>query len=370
MFRVIALAGGALFLFVVPLSATIINVPGDSATIQGGINGANNGDTVLVQPGTYFENVNFNGHNIVLGSLFLTTDDTSYISSTIIDGENIEWVSTVTFASGEDSTAIITGFTIRNGYASTGGGIHCSNNSSSTISYNIISGNTGRSGGGGIYCSNSDPMIFNNFIVGNGAPGTEVGCGGGIYCENSNPTISHNIVIGNIAGSGEFTGGYGGGIFCENSNPTIINSTISRNFATSWGGGIYTVYTSYPIITNTIFWADSATVDGNEIAGDDASWPTITYCDIQNILWPGEGNINCDPQFCDPDNNNFYLATSSCCVGAGEGGVDIGALGVGCEAFPVPTLSEWGSIILLLLLLASGTIAVIRRRKAVTVEGR
>ena len=42
-------------------SATIINVPGDSSTIQGGINGTIDGDTVLVQPGTYVENLNFYG---------------------------------------------------------------------------------------------------------------------------------------------------------------------------------------------------------------------------------------------------------------------------------------------------------------------
>jgi hypothetical protein len=66
--------------------------------------------------------------------------------------------------------------------------------------------------------------------------------------------------------------------------------------------------------------------------------------------------------FCDPENGNFYLDAASCCVGEGEGGVDIGAFGVDCGV-EIPTLSEWGMIILGLLLLGAGTIAVVRRRK-------
>ena len=101
----------------VSASATIINVPDDYPTIQQGIDASTDGDTVLVQPGTYVENVNFNGHNIVLGSLFLTTGDTPCISQTIVDGNDNG--SVVTFENGEDTTAMIAGFTISNGGAST-----------------------------------------------------------------------------------------------------------------------------------------------------------------------------------------------------------------------------------------------------------
>ncbi len=116
-----------------PASATIINVPADQPNIQAGINASSNGDTVRVASGTYVENIDFSGKNIVVGSWFLDDGDPSYISSTIIDGGASG--SVVTFENGEDNTAIITGFTIQNGLASGGGGIYCSA-SSPTISHN------------------------------------------------------------------------------------------------------------------------------------------------------------------------------------------------------------------------------------------
>ena len=50
-------------------------------------------------------------------------------------------------------------------------------------------------------------------------------------------------------------------------------------------------------------------------------------------------NIYLNPQFCDFENDNYFLYDSSPCIGAGEGGANIGAYGVGCElvSFSGPT---------------------------------
>jgi len=70
--------------------------------------------------------------SITVASLFLTTQDTSYISQTIIDGDSLD--SVVKFESGEDTTSVICGFKITNGQGApypnyTGGGITCNNSS-------------------------------------------------------------------------------------------------------------------------------------------------------------------------------------------------------------------------------------------------
>jgi hypothetical protein len=332
-------------------SATIINIPTDYPTIQQGIDAGTEGDTVLVQPGTYYENINFNGRNIVLGSLFLTTGDTSYIEQTVIDGDSSGTV--VTFENGEDNAAVIAGFVIQKGLGtSRGGGISCIY-SDPTITYNHIRGNFSVGShmidgvGAGIYCSYSDAVISHNTISGNLALGLWTwGLGGGIYCWTSNPEISDNYIFENHAG-GEFGMGggisllysspiiknnviasnsalhWGGGIHCFESGPIIANNTLSDN--SCWqGGGIYCEFASNPIITNTICWADSAE-DDLEIWADTSSGPTITYCDIQDSLWPGVGNISVEPLFRDTANGDFHLmsivcgdSTDSPCIDAGD----------------------------------------------------
>jgi serine protease len=77
--------------------AAIIHVPGDRPTIQAGIDAAVTGDTVLVDPGTYFENINFNGKAITVSSA-------SGPGVTIIDGGNVAPVAT--FSHGETPGAV------------------------------------------------------------------------------------------------------------------------------------------------------------------------------------------------------------------------------------------------------------------------
>jgi hypothetical protein len=267
------------FVVFIALSTTVFarirHVPGEYATIQEGINDCSGGDTLMVDPGVYYERLSFGGQHLVLASQFITTGDNSYIESTVIDGDSVG--SVLSFTHGEGPNAMVCGFTIRRGKFEDGGGIYC-DGASPTIAYNIIRNNTARRPTGG-------------------------GNGGGIYFYNSNAIIMNNLIIYNIT-SGVY-GGFGGGLAIrDNSTPILINNTVTRNSSNQLGGGLFTAYAA-PIITNTIFWNNDAVEDGDELYIFQTNL-TITYCDVY-AGYPGEGNINANPEFRNPGGDDFRM---------------------------------------------------------------
>ncbi len=100
--------------FTIPVLAfpATIKVPGDYPTIQAGIDVAVDGDTVLVAPGTYKENIDFKGKAITVKS-----EQGPYV--TIIDANQNGRV--VTFNHGEGPGSVLDGFTIQNGLRTDGG---------------------------------------------------------------------------------------------------------------------------------------------------------------------------------------------------------------------------------------------------------
>lgn len=287
-----------------------IKVPQDYSTIQLGIDAAVNGDMVLVSPGTYVDNLNFNGKAIIVKSLFGP-------EVTLIDGNMNR--SVVTFANSEGLDSVLDGFTISNGpgtwfsYApgaskSVGGGIFC-NNSSPTISNNIITSNLSEDGGG-IYCYHSSPDILNNKVTGNQGQwgGGGIFCykstptikennisenwgwmnGGGIYCYICSPIISDNAITNNHAN-------FCGGIYCNESSPMISNNTITGNMAMfSAGGGVYCYEQSTPMITNNIIIGNIANHSGGGVAAT-YSTPIISHNNISgNIAGYFGGGIYCN----------------------------------------------------------------------------
>jgi hypothetical protein len=155
---------------------------GDYTSIQEAINASANGDTVLVYPARYFENLNLNGHNITIASLYILEPLQTYIDSTIIDGNYIG--SCVIIENGE--TAEVNGFTLINNEDglniplddypdNAGGGIYLGQNCNVTLSNCIIRNCFSRLGGGMAVsrfanCDINNVNIFNNsaLIAGGG----------------------------------------------------------------------------------------------------------------------------------------------------------------------------------------------------------
>jgi len=145
---------------------------GDYIHIQDAVNSANNYDTVLIWPGTYYENVDLLGKSITLASLALTTSDVSYKYSTIINGNKTGTCILIQ----EVENVVIYGLTLTNGSGylqeslsdsvTYGGGIYC-NYSKLSVFQCIIKNNWCNRVGGGIQNSRSDiylsgTSIFNN----------------------------------------------------------------------------------------------------------------------------------------------------------------------------------------------------------------
>jgi hypothetical protein len=260
------------------IQATIIKVPADHPTIQAGIDAAANGDTVLVSTGKYLENINFKGKNIVVGSMFLTTGDTSYISQTVIDGNKRGTV--VTFDKGENDAAALTGFTITNGQgkdqAPTG-----------AWPYDYI--------GGGITCrNNSNPRLVHLRIIGNTAP-----FGGGICIRESKPELEDVLVYKNKAAH------TGGGIYCYyGSSPIFKNMTIAGNAATFWGGGVSSIINSTATFKN-VFISENIADEGGGIYCFDNSSPRLEKTTVaRNIAFERGGGILGDDAIFARDNSN------------------------------------------------------------------
>jgi hypothetical protein len=291
----------------VTASATIIDVPADYPTIQQGIDASVGGDTVLVQPGTYVENINFNGRNIVLGSLFLTTGDQSYISQTVIDGDSAGTV--VSFISGEDTSACITGFTITNGYTDdNGGGILCMNYSNPTIRYNNIEDNISNISGAGICSWQSSPRILKNTIFNNRIYNVNQGDGGGIKMYESNSLIKGNTISNNYCYCAA------GGISCFSSNPTLLDNVISDNTSRGAGAG-FLCHQSQPVIVGNQFTGNvSSTDEGGAVGSYNSSMIFERNYVAYNISgFRGGGILN---KYSDSYIRNNIFAYNQC---AGEG---------------------------------------------------
>lgn len=343
-------------LFSLPsFAGKIIHVPADQPTIQGGIDAALNGDTVLVSPGTYKENISFNGKAIKVAS-----QDGPAV--TIIDGQQLGTV--VTFTGGETRKSVLRGFTIQNGSP---GGIFNSGGSP-TIAANVITSNSNCGSGTAIRSTLGGPRIQENIISTNS---TTCGFGQAVYLDSD----SADEVVGNVIA---FNLGDGLALYYSTGQVTVTGNTIANNeglgldvepfgtgavptvvqnlIAENRGIGFRWQDPPITVVNNTIVenltsgcCSDASEVEGflsaqtvfeNNLLLGTAIAPVLA-CDeydsnpvfknnnvfgTQGPAYWGQcpdltnsnGNISADPLLVGPFSNNFHLQSGSPLVNAGD----------------------------------------------------
>jgi hypothetical protein len=325
-------------------------VPAEYRQIQLAIDSSADGDTVLVSPGRYYENINYRGKDIVVTSRYAITADVNDIVNTTIDGSRPRYpdsASVVLISNRRQGRQVLQGFTITGGTGTVwrdvrngglyreGGGI-LSEFASPLIVHNIITKNDAilvrgavrSAGGGAIRAGNGEPEIADNVIIGNRG-----GYGGAIVLYYTAARVSNNVIARNVGGYS-----FGGGALwiaarlARNAPNVIENNTIADNTAAGDTSGIVDTnkvanengrggamlvysggaYQNDVVMRNNIIWRNKQRIGGS-ISGDTAA-VHISYSDVQGG-WHGRGNIDADPQFAD---------TVSYCLSSHSPGLDAG----------------------------------------------
>lgn len=268
----------------------ILSVPADYGTIQGAIDAAESGMVVVVDEGTYFENIDFRGKDIVLRST--DPEDSEVVSNTIINGDGEGPV--ISVRNGETDAAKVIGLHITGGSGVletvvtefegemtevseyVGGGILVMNGSALTIEKSLISGNDcidlesvdDVSGGGIVIFGDSSAVITGNIISDNKSNN-----GGGIVVVySSDAVIRGNTITETSAPDDPDSEFSAAGIFLlYNSKATIDNNRINDTKAPYLAGGIFVSNNSDATIRdNEIYSINGHYMGGGVIIAEDS----------------------------------------------------------------------------------------------------
>jgi len=204
------------------------------SSIQSAVNAAADQDTILIYPGTYYENIEIIGRNLSIGSLEFTTADSTYIAQTVIDANQSGSCFNIT----EDSEITLQGLYLTNGIG--------------TPSFNW-----GDRKGGAVCVSESNINIINCRLIGN-----EAWTGAGVYLLHSFAYLAGTVITDNwekCFGALTFAGYSLDGPRTLEFDP-INRCSIYNNIAGSCGNDITIISQFYNSID---IYLDKATVAAN-----------------------------------------------------------------------------------------------------------
>jgi predicted outer membrane repeat protein len=306
--------------------ARILHIPADYSSIQAGITASVNGDTILVEQGTYRENINFSSKSIsvlsasgpdvtTIQSLNSGTPVVTITGHSELAGFTIRNGNTPNSAGGgikvSGSTVLIHGNNIRQNVAISGGAIGIMSGANVRVIDNTIMGNSASAMGGAIYCTGSTTTEIANNIIKNNYTGIS---GGGIFIEyGSGDFVHHNLIIYNRAGI------RGGGVLFKDSGRLENNTIAFDSCVTNTAGGVAFEERTASAINNIICRNTGYGVYAYGIN------PALSYNDVWNNaqgeyygVTPGNGSITADPLFMVGTPYDFHLAAGSPCIDSGS----------------------------------------------------
>ncbi len=240
--------------------AKTIHVPGDHATIQLGVWYAAPGDTVLVECGTYYENLIYFDKAVTLLS---ATGDPTCVT---VDGEEQDHIAIV-YAT---TDVVIAGFTFTNGLADFGGAVRI--DSADVAIYDcIFDQNAAAIEGGGVWWRKGTPDIQRCDFTQNEAPYSA----GGLCLNYTDGQVDDCWFMGNEAR-------WGGGMACYHGATTLINDcTFEENDAVgeeTYGGGLYTWDGTAVTVTTCGFFRNTSEHFGGGACTDTDCTDTYQSC--------------------------------------------------------------------------------------------
>jgi predicted outer membrane repeat protein len=189
--------------------------------------------------------------------------------------------------SGVDSSAILDGFTIQDGYADGGGGLGGGvyiSGGSPTFQNLVIRWNYAGFGGSGMFLLYSSPTLTNIVFLENDA----VVQGGGLMIQGdgtSHSQLTQIDFIGNTADSG-------GGMYCEDASSVQLNNVTFQDNNADFGGGLHLDYCGMTL-ENVIFDHNiAASMGGGMYTMGLAPWsPTLNHVSFTNNFASDGGGL-------------------------------------------------------------------------------
>ena len=271
----------------------------DHETIQGAIDAASDGDTILVKAGTYFENIAFKGKAVRVVS-------ESDWNDTIIDGGGVG--SVASFVDGEGLGSVLEGFKLQNGSALFGGGVYCDSSSSPLLRKCCIQNCVASTGGGGVAALNSSrPTLFSCWISDNQAD-----FGGGVACLRSSlPAFQYAYIFLNQAT------GNGGGFFAYDDSALAFGNwlTLDANRAGGMGGGLFARLCS--IHAKVFIMEENQARNGAAAAFDQVISAVLERCALMESAATGNGGAMYGLDSSLLELRNCLVAANSAAFGGG-----------------------------------------------------